>query len=266
MACESRSRQLALVSTAAGIPATANRRGFYAVLAAGTIFGALLLGRWLARPRKASATHCGSIPTLAGQPQIDPIPASKLNNQSCASCQASVQDKGGPWYVIRSSTYCQDCASEAARKNGFSVGVHPAKATNSLALNTDEFRPVAVKLRPGQVNVGPTRVDGYTVFRARDHKETGLTITPAFKIDSSGQVQENRNSWFVNYSRVGQPVGGPFQTLREAQGLASELAWLDWSRSVEEFSDEEIRWSVRCVKNFRETQEFKKYMSTIQSS
>ena len=52
MACESRSRQLALVSTAAGIPATASRRGFYAVLAAGTTLGALLLGRWLARPKK----------------------------------------------------------------------------------------------------------------------------------------------------------------------------------------------------------------------
>ena len=76
-----------------------------------------------------------------------------------------------------------------------------------------------------------TQVEGYTVLRACDRQETGLTITPAFKIEGNGQVQVNRKSWFVNYSRVGQPVGGPFRTRQEAEGLASELARFDWNRA-----------------------------------
>ena len=106
-------------------------------------------------------------------------------------------------------------------------------------------------LKPGQVRVGPTEVEGYTVLRAHDRRETGLIITPAFKVDSSGQVQVNKTSWFVNYSKVGQPVGGPFRTLQQAEGLASELARLGWNRAIEEFSDEEIRGLVRLANNYR---------------
>lgn len=259
MACESRSRQLALVSTAAGIPATANRRGFYAVLTAGTIFGALLLGRWLARPRKASATQSGSIPTLAGQLQLDPIPAGQLDDQQCSGCRSKAQDKRGLWYAIRGSTYCQDCAPAAARQGGFSLGVRLASLKSDIVFNPDGTPSVAIKLRPERVRVGMTRVEGYTVLRARNRQETGLTITPVVKIDGNGQVQLNKKSWFVNYNRVGQPVGGPFQTRQEAEGLASELARFDWNRAIEEFSDEEIRGSVRLANNYRESLTFKKY-------
>jgi hypothetical protein len=72
-------------------------------------------------------------------------------------------------------------------------------------------------------------------------------------------VQLNKNSWFVNYNRVGQPVGGPFRTGQEAEGLASELARFDWNRTIEEFSDEETRALVRLANNYRAGLEFKYY-------
>ena len=173
------------------------------------------------------------------------------------------QDKRGLWYAIRASTYCQDCASAAAREGGFSLGVRSTSMNSGVVFNPDDTPSVAVKLKPGQVRVGVTQVEGYTVLRARDRQETGLTITPAVKIDGNGQVQVNKNSWFVNYDRVGQPVGGPFKSLGEAQGLASELARYDWNRAIEEFSDEEIRGSVRLANNYRENLAFKKYMRVI---
>lgn len=98
------------------------------------------------------------------------------------------------------------------------------------------------------------------VLRAGDGKETGLTITPSFKIDSSGQVQVNRKSWFVNYSRVGQPVGGPYQSVKEAEGLASELAQFDWTKPIERFSDDEIRGVVWVANEYREDLKFKAYL------
>lgn len=266
MACEFRSRQLALVSTTAGIPATASRRGFYVALAAGTALGALLLGRWLARPKKSPSNQRGSVPTLTGQLQLDPIPAGQLNDQQCSGCRTTTRDKRGLWYGIRGSTYCQDCASTAARQGGFSLGLRPTSIKNGVVFNSDDIPSVAVKLKPGRVRVGVTQVEGYTVLRARDRQETGLTITPAVKIDGSGQVQVNKKSWFVNYDRIGQPVGGPFQSLPEAQGLAAELARLDWNRAIEEFSDEEIRGAVRLANNYRENLAFKKYMGVIQTS
>ena len=263
MACESRSRQLALVSTAAGIPAPASRRGFYAALAAGTTLGALLLGRWLARPKKSPSNQRGSVPTLAGQLQLDPIPAGQLNDQQCSGCRSTAQDKRGLWYAIRGSSYCQDCAPAAARQGGFSLGMRPTSMKSGVVFNPDDTSSVAVKLKPGQVRVGVAQIEGYTVLRARDRQETGLTITPAVKIDGSGQVQVNKNSWFVNYDRVGQPVGGPFRTRQAAEGLASELARFDWTRAIEEFSDEEIRGSVRLANIYREGLESNQYLEAV---
>jgi hypothetical protein len=266
MACESRSRQLALISTAAGIPAPASRRGFYAALAGGTTLGALLLGRWLARPKKPPSNQRGSVPTLAGQLQLDPIPADQLKDQQCSNCRSMAQDKRGLWYAIRGSTYCPDCAPAAAHQGGFSLGVRSASMKSGVVFNPDGTPSVAVKLKPGRVKVGVAQVEGYTVLRARDRQETGLTITPAVKIDGNGQVRLNKASWFVNYDRVGQPVGGPFQSLPEAQGLAAELARFDWNRAIEEFSDEDIRGSVRLANIYRENLEFGKYMNMVNLS
>lgn len=263
MACESRSRQLALVSTATGIPAPASQRGFYATLTAGTALGALLLGRWLTRPKKSPSNQSRSVPTLTGQFQLDPIPAGQLNDQQCSGCRSTAQDKRGLWYAIRGSTYCQDCAPTAAREGGFSLGVRSASMKSGVVFNPDNTPSVAVKLRPGRVRVGVAQVEGYTVLRARDRQETGLTITPAFKIDGNGQVQVNKNSWFVNYDRVGQPVGGPFRTRQEAEGLASELARLDWNRPVEQFDVSEIRYAVSIVRQFREELGFWEYLHRI---
>jgi hypothetical protein len=265
MACESRTRQVALVARSSGIPAASSRGGFYTALAAGTILGALFMARWLRRREKRSQ-KISPIPTLTGQPRLAPIPADKLNNRQCAGCQSSARNKRGLWYAIRDSNYCPDCSPAAARKGGFSLALPSSETFGPLAFNAAATRPVAVTLKPGRVRVGPTEMEGYTVLRTHDRRETGLTITPAYKIDSSGHVQANNKSWFVNYDRVGQPVGGPFQSRKEAQGLASELARFDWNRAIEEFSDEEIRESVKLANNYRETLGFGKYMANIEIS
>jgi len=265
MACESRTRQVALVARPSGIPAASSRGGFYTALAAGSILGALFLVRRLGR-RKKRSPEASPIQILTGQPRLDPIPADKLNNRQCAGCQTSTRDKRGLWYAIRGSTYCPDCSPAAARKGGFSLALPSGKTYGLLAFDATTTRPVTVTLKPGRVRIGPTKVEGYTVLRTRDRQETGLTITPAFKIDSSGQVQVNRKSWFVNYDRVGQPVGGPFRTRQEAEGLASELARFDWSKPIERFSDNEIREIVRLGRRYRESLEFGDHLEMVQFS
>ncbi len=68
-----------------------------------------------------------------------------------------------------------------------------------------------------------------------------------------------RGNFIKHNLSFGQPVGGPFRTRQEVEGLTSELARFDWNRAIEEFSDEEIRGSVRLANNDWAGLEFKYY-------
>lgn len=45
-----------------------------------------------------------------------------------------------------------------------------------------------------RTRVGVAQVEGYAVLRARDRQETGLTITPAVKIDGNGSAPPGEQS------------------------------------------------------------------------
>jgi hypothetical protein len=121
-------------------------------------------------------------------------------------------------------------------------------------------RAVPVQLKPKQVRLGLTEVEGYAVVD-RQGKEMGLTISPAIQVNEQGGVGSSKGHWYVNYDQVEKPIAGPYQSLDEAEGMASQLARrLDWRRSMDRFSDAEIRWVAGCIKDYRQDLNFREYM------
>jgi ATP-dependent protease HslVU (ClpYQ) peptidase subunit len=110
--------------------------------------------------------------------------------------------------------------------------------------------------------VGPLEnVEGYAVWTGQ--RDSGLTLIPEVKIAGDGQARINKSRWFVNYDRAGKPVAGPSTSVSEARKMASLLANFDWTKGVENFSDDEIRATVRLAKEYREELAFRDHMRQI---
>jgi hypothetical protein len=115
-------------------------------------------------------------------------------------------------------------------------------------------------LKPRLIKVGPVdNVAGYAVWTGQ--KDTGLTLVPEVKLAANGQVKIDKSRWFVNYDRAAKPIAGPFQSVREARGMAAFLAHFDWTRAVEDFEDDEIRQTLQMTKEYRDELNFKRQMA-----
>ena len=69
---------------------------------------------------------------------------------------------------------------------------------------------------------------------------------------ANGQVKINKSHWFVHYNRASQPVAGPYESVRQARGMASLLAHFDWTKNVEDFSEGEIREISYLTQSYRQ--------------
>jgi hypothetical protein len=126
----------------------------------------------------------------------------------------------------------------------------------STILSPNSLRPKAylprrTTLEPKSITVGPLdNLAGYAVL-ARG-QDTGLSLTPEVKVEAGGQVRINRARWFVNYNQAGTAIAGPFESVKQAQGMASLLANLDWNRHVEEIPEEDVRTASAMGREYRE--------------
>ncbi len=270
LSCHATARQAADAAGHSGLAAVASRGGFYAGLAAGTLLGGLFLARHIRR-----VSHVGhqktlpssKLPTLPPLARVEPVAFGSLGGHRCAACRVPAADKRGAWYRLDGGYYCQDCAQEAARKGKVRLAVPrptPARTPTLAAIKT---RPkVRVSLKPGQVDVGLARnLAGYTVHRA-DGRETGLSLTPSFKVGGDGQVRPDGKGWFVTYSRAGQPVAGPYRSVDQARRVAAHLAAFDWTKPPEAFTPHEVQAVAQVVKEFRAEVEFRQYMAGLACS
>ena len=131
--------------------------------------------------------------------------------------------------------------------------------SETITIRSLKPQPVPIQLKQRQLRLGLTEVEGYAVAD-RQGKEMGLTISPAIQVNEQGGVGSSKRQWYVNYDRVEKPIAGPYQSLDEAEGMASQLARLDWRRSMDRFSDAEIRWVAGCIRDYRQNLNFREYM------
>jgi hypothetical protein len=199
---------------------------------------------------ESAAAGSTRVKALPGQERIEPISPNKLSGRYCAKCRAEAGSKQGAWYSIQGQNFCQDCAQGKARKAGANL-VPPSAETVTVTLPTFSTKGRRLALKPAWINAGGLKnLDGYEVFLS-DGTRTGLTLTPEVKIDENGRVTINKTRWFVNYDRAGRAIGGPYESLSQARGMASIIAQFNWMRSIEEFSNEELEAITRAANRFR---------------
>ncbi len=253
MACEGATRRLAAAARLGGIAALAGKKAYYA----GARLAALGLWRPFRHWRRASAGEKPSapLPVLVTQVRVEPIPTGELpSGQSCAGCRAGIGQKQSLWYRLNGQLYCQDCAPAAARQVGATL-VGPAAPAGVMSGDISRLPPARpAVLRPARLKVGLVEnVAGYAV--SVYGRDTGLSLVPEVKVEQ-GQVSIDQTRWFVLYNQAGLPIGGPFASIKAAQGLASLLVNFEWNKSVEGFDDGELQKIVAIGNRFRENIEF----------
>ncbi len=241
MSCENRMRQVAGAMRSIGLVAASGKRAYYFGVAAGALLGALFRRRRQNGPVAPAAS-----PILPTPNRVRPLTEIERGGQRCVGCGAK---RGGLFYRLAGRVYCQTCARAPAARAGADLLVPVGGTPFSLA-DLNMAAPPETTLTKARVMAGPqTEVEGYTVsVRGR---ETGLCLTPEYMKTGDGGMTTNQARWFVTWNRVGQPVGGPFASIREAQGLAAVLAAINWQRDIRDFETGEIQTAVRLANRYR---------------
>jgi hypothetical protein len=76
-----------------------------------------------------------------------------------------------------------------------------------------------------------TAKSSYRVLRP-DGTRTGLAVTPRLKPGPDDRVIEDKGAWGVTDVRTGAWLGGPYDSISRAQGLASRLSSLKWTAAT----------------------------------
>ncbi len=165
------------------------------------------------------------------------MPANKLTGQ-CAQCGNSVQESpDGAWYQLNQGQYCPNCAPDRAKVEN--VALLPMTPEAILSDRPIRYTPRMTTLQAKSVSVGAVEnIQGYSVRCLG--RDTGLALVPEVTV-REGQARVNSSRWFIIYERAGEPIGGPFSNVKQAQSMASLLANFDWARTPEQFTPAEVQ-------------------------
>ena len=84
-----------------------------------------------------------------------------------------------------------------------------------------------------------------------DGGDTGLAITPHLEQGGDGQVVEKPGAWGVTHARSGALIDGPYQSIAQAQGLATELSALPWAAS--RVADVDVAQAKQIINHYRQS-------------
>jgi hypothetical protein len=117
--------------------------------------------------------------------------------------------------------------AEGKTKTAAGRGRNKAKPIPALAATTRlKAAPIQMQTGDGQPFLAE---NGYRVVRP-DGSDTGLAITPYLEQGGEGkQPVERPKCWGVTHTGTGALVDGPYDSLEQAQGLATKLAPLPWT-------------------------------------
>jgi hypothetical protein len=287
MSCDSNSNILARAACRVGISRLPGKYAYAAGLIAGAagllatvgIVAPRLLKGVVRRDQPAASppldiVDVRRLPSLSARAQVPPAQPAALKDKTCANCAALPAAKPGAWYVIDDKAHCQDCAPRAAQAAGVDLVVprQPPPSTSPASARgmnleavtqslprwfAEAARNVRLEMRPVEIKTAwgdwvRLASDAYFVYRREGSSGTGLAITPLLRRDSQGNVTTDTRQWNVTHLNSGKVVGGPFDSLDEAHGLAGALAaFTDWRRSDDKFSQAEIREARQIIQDYR---------------
>ncbi len=250
--------------TLAAVKCGISRRASQAASFVGTYLGAIktqttkpFQGRWQSSQQTKVNRSTKPLPVLLGIEQVEPTPVSQLTGGRCGKCDTSVNESpGGEWYQIKGGQYCPNCAPDKAKVENLALS--PAPVT-SVSQAKSRFTPRLTTLQSKPVfTVGATDVQGYAVRSLG--RDTGLLLTPEINpsesatypepVEGSGQIKTT-GRWSIIYEKTGQPVGGLYANVKQAQAMASLLANVDWTRSPDQFTPTEVQQAGAMARQMR---------------
>lgn len=233
MSCEKTPNKIArLAQIGGGIAQLAGKRSFYAGVAvgAGGAVGGMALAAAIRRRRNGAES---------GKRQPVPIePARGTRAKPRQIPQAARQRPGtraNPKQIPRK-------ASDAAgsRTNPKKIPRRAPDAagsrTNPKKIPVRSTSPAETRLQAAQLSIRTgggqsfTPTSSYRVVRP-DGSDTGLAVTPCVWEGDGGQLVEDEKRWGVTHTASGNLISGPYDTLSQAQGLATQLSDLRWTGS-----------------------------------
>lgn len=212
MSCEQRPNRMARLAgqAGAGIAQLAGKRSFYAGVAvgAGGAVGGMALVRAIRRRRQWSSARTGNgqaVPGARANPR--PIP------------QEALQAPGTRANPRPIPPAAPQAPGTRANPKKIPALARPPAETRLLAA------PIRLQTGGGQPFTPKT---SYRVVRP-DGSDTGLAITPYVREGENGGLGEDDQAWGVTHTASGSLISGPYASVAQAQGLATQLSELRWT-------------------------------------
>lgn len=220
MSCEKGPNKIARLAgqVGAGIVALASKRSFYAGVAvgAGGAMGGMALATAIRQRQRRNGGQSDSrqpVLTAGGPPEgtrANPRPIPKEVLQGAPGTRTNPR-KIPPGAL----------QSPGTRANPAKIPVlSPAPAETKL-----QVASIRIQTGSGQ-SFTPT--NSYRVVRS-DGSDTGLAVTPYVRESEQGQLVEDDQSWGVTHAASGSLISGPYGSVGQAQGLATQLSGLRWN-------------------------------------
>ena len=208
MACEQRTNLVSkwVCQISSGIAQLSSKQAFYAgvaVGASGTGAGALALAwrQQLARLLGLGPKTITAPRQAIARPKPKPLPGLS----------------GAP--AKRSPKSIPGLAASASKPKPI-----PTLATGDPPQTKLQAAPIRMRDSQGQL---VTSQNSYRVV-GPDGTKTGLAITPYLE-QKDGQTVESETAWGVTHTGTGALLEGPFESVAQAQGLATALSPLRWT-------------------------------------
>jgi hypothetical protein len=210
MACEQRTNRVSkwVCQLSSGIGQLSSKQAFYtgvAVGASGTGVGALALAR---RHQLARLLGLGPKPISAPRQAIARPKAKSVPGLSGSPAKPGSKPIPG-------------LAATAPKPKPI-----PSLATGDPPQTKLQAAPIQMRDSQGQL---VTSQNSHRVVRP-DGAETGLAITPYLE-QKDGRTVESKTTWGVTHTGTGALIEGPFESVAQAQGLATALAPLRWTKT-----------------------------------
>lgn len=242
MACQAKAGRISRLAgrVSSGISQLSSKQAFFTGLAvgvSGTGLGAVLVAnrqrmanlfRQSQKPRQAVAV-AGKRQPANGSPrlkkQAKPIPA----------LAARSERKSKPIPALTKS--------DSARSTPKSIPV--------LATSPTTLQPATVEMKTGSGKPFLAQ-NSYRVVRA-DGSDTGLAVTPYLESgQTNGKSAVKADAWGVTHTGSGALVDGPYDSVDQAQALATKLSNLSWTGTM---SKQEVGQAQRIVQAHRKSLE-----------
>jgi hypothetical protein len=200
----------------AGITQLAGKRSFYAGVAVG-VTGTLGTQKLAAMLRRRN----GAPPVWRAQ--LAPAVRLVAGGSTDPAASVPVGTRANPRPISKAALD----AVKGSRANPRSIPV--LSAAPAPVLET-RLRPAPIQVRTSSGQTFTPR-NSYQVVKP-DGTDTGLAITPYVREGAGGQPVEDETAWGVTHTRSGSLIGGPYESLAKAQGLATKLSYLRWTAPV----------------------------------